>query len=80
MRPTSFIVITLFGLLPFAAVAQFVTSTNAPATKIENFEMQTNVIMVKGYGEIGTVTTGKVLLRCWARNRITSRREINYTA
>jgi len=58
MRPNYFIIFALFCLAPVAAVAQFITSTNGPATGIENFEMQTNVIIVKGYGEIGTVTTG----------------------
>lgn len=57
MRLNSLIIIASCGLLPFAAAAQLITSTNAPATEIENFEMQTNVIIVKGYGEIGTVTT-----------------------
>lgn len=67
MRLNSLIIVTLCGLFPFAAAAQLITSTNAPATEIENFEMQTNVIIVKGYGEIGTVTTGEGVISVLAK-------------
>ncbi len=41
-------------------------STNAPATKIENFELQTDTVIVKGYSQIGTINTsaGVVSVRC----------------
>ena len=70
MRPNYFIIIALCALAPFTAVAQFITSTNAPATVIENFEMQTNVIIIKGYGEIGTVTTGEGIISVLGKESI----------
>src|ERR1039457_14842 len=50
--------------LAFSSLAQDLT--NAPKTKIENFETQTGVIIVKGFGQIGSVTTsaGIISVRC----------------
>ena len=47
-----------------AAQAQY--STNAPATEIENFELRTDAVIVKGFSEVGTINTtaGVVTIRC----------------
>jgi hypothetical protein len=76
MRPTSFILITLCSLLPLMAHAQ--STTNAPATAIENFELQTDTLMVKGFGEIGSVSTqgGVVAVRCKESNNETTNRKL----
>jgi hypothetical protein len=64
MRPFSFILIAFCCALPFASRAQ--DTTNAPKTEIENFELQTGTVIVKGLDEIGSVTTsaGVVSVRC----------------
>jgi hypothetical protein len=74
MRPTSFIVIALSIVLALAAHAQDLIITNAPATEIENFEMQNDVIIVKGYDEIGSVTTGEgvISVRCKESDNVTA--------
>jgi hypothetical protein len=51
----SHIILIALCALPFATRAQ--SSTNAPATQIENFELQSDSIMVKGFGEMGSVAT-----------------------
>jgi hypothetical protein len=56
MRSIAFILIGLCGVLSLNASAQ--DSTNAPPTEIENFELRTDTVIVKGFGEIGSVTTG----------------------
>jgi hypothetical protein len=43
--------------LVFAARAQDTTTTNAPKTEIENFEAQTGTVIVKGFGQGGSLTT-----------------------
>ena len=40
-----------------ASVSRAQDTTNAPKTEIENFELQTGTVIVKGLGEIGSVTT-----------------------
>src|SRR5215469_10381632 len=55
MRSTHFLLIALSAALPVVTHAQ--TSTNTPATQIENFELQNDTIMVKGFGEMGSVAT-----------------------
>jgi hypothetical protein len=64
MRSIAFILIGLCGLLSFEASAQ--TSTNLPDTQIENFELRTDTVIVKGFTDIGSVTTGNgvVSVRC----------------
>ena len=42
-------------LLALPAGAQ---TTNAPATSIENFELQTGTVIVKGFSTVGTVSAG----------------------
>jgi len=76
MRPTSFILITLCSLLPLVSHAQ--SSTNAPTTEIENFELQSDTLMVKGYGEIGSVSTegGVVAVRCKESDNVTTSRKL----
>ena len=71
MRPTSFIFIVLCAALPLVSHAQY--QTNAPATQIENFELQPDAIMVKGFGDIGSVSTesGTVSVRCKESNNVT---------
>lgn len=76
MRPISFIVIVLFFVLSLAVTvhAQDFISTNAPATEIENFEMQNDVVIVKGYDEMGSVTTGEgvITVRCKESDNVTA--------
>ncbi|MGA2029328.1 MAG: hypothetical protein ABSG87_04560 [Verrucomicrobiota bacterium] len=50
--------------LAFVSRAQ--DATNAPKTEIESFELQTGTVIVKGLGEIGSVTTSTsvVSVRC----------------
>jgi hypothetical protein len=51
-------------LLAFTTCAQDVT--NAPKTEIETFEARTGTVIVKGLGQIGSVTTdaGVISVRC----------------
>ena len=71
MRPTFFILAALCTALPLVSLAQ--NSTNAPATEIENFELQPDTIMVKGFGEMGSVATegGTVSVRCKESSNVT---------
>jgi hypothetical protein len=64
MRSFHFSLIVLCSALMLAARAQ--DTNNLPKTEIENFEMQTGAVIVKGLGEIGSVTTsaGVVSVRC----------------
>jgi hypothetical protein len=72
MRPLSLILIALCTALPLALRAQ--ESTNAPATEIENFDLQNDAVIVKGTGDIGTLDTpaGTVFVRCKESDNITS--------
>lgn len=64
MRKFYVVLITVFCSFAFAARAQ--DTNNAPKTEIENFELQTGTVIVKGLGEVGSVTTsaGVISVRC----------------
>jgi hypothetical protein len=64
MRKFYFILIAICCSLAFASHAQ--DATNAPKTEIENFELKPDTVIVKGLGEIGSVTTsaGVISVRC----------------
>ncbi|HEX3627337.1 MAG TPA: hypothetical protein VH280_18165 [Verrucomicrobiae bacterium] len=64
MRSFPILFATLCAALPLAVKAQ--STTNAPATEIENFELQTDAVIVKGISQIGTLATdeGTILVRC----------------
>lgn len=72
MRPAIILVTTLCAALPLVAAAQ--NTTNAPATEIENFELQTDAVIVKGVGQIGTVATeaGPIVVRCKESTNVTT--------
>lgn len=76
MRPIPFILIALCSALPLVCRGQYLT--NAPATEIENFELQTDTLMVKGFGEIGSVSTqgGVVSVRCKESSNLTINRKL----
>lgn len=54
------------GCCAFALAAHAQNSTNAPATEIENFEQQTDAVIVRGFSEVGTINTtaGVISIRC----------------
>ncbi|MGO8764884.1 MAG: hypothetical protein ACLQSR_07075 [Limisphaerales bacterium] len=59
----------------FATQAQeILVSTNVPPTKIQNFELQTDTVLIKGYQETGTINTdgGVVSVRCKASTEATT--------
>jgi hypothetical protein len=64
MRPLQLLLAAVCSAFALAAPAQ--DTTNAPATKIENFELQPDTVIVKGFSQIGTITTsaGIVFVRC----------------
>lgn len=74
MRTTSLILLASIAL-PLTVAAQVVT--NLPATEIENFELSTDAVIVKGYGEVGTVNTsaGVVSVRCKESDNATTGRK-----
>jgi hypothetical protein len=76
MRSIVFILIGLCAALAFNAAAQ--DSTNAPATEIENFELQADTVIVKGFTEVGSVTTegGVVSVRCKESDDTTTGRRL----
>jgi hypothetical protein len=76
MRSICFILIGLCGVLVLNAGAQ--NSTNAPATEIENFELQTDTVIVKGFGQTGSVTTddGVISVRCKESHDVTTGRKL----
>jgi hypothetical protein len=76
MRPTFLTLIALCIALPLVSHAQ--TATNAPATLIENFELQSDSIMVKGFGDIGSVATegGAVSVRCKESNNVSANQKM----
>jgi hypothetical protein len=55
MRQFIFALIVIGCSLAFASRAQDVT--NAPKTEIENFEAQTGTVIIKGFGQGGSLTT-----------------------
>ncbi|HEY3761210.1 MAG TPA: hypothetical protein VGN23_05635 [Verrucomicrobiae bacterium] len=70
------------GCCAFAFTLHAQNSTNAPATEIENFELQTDAVIVKGYSEVGTISTdaGVVSVRCkQSSNAATGRAEYGIT-
>ena len=71
MRPIHFILTVCCVVLPLVAGAQ-VFSTNLPATEIENFELQTGAVIVKGFSDVGSVTTegGVVSVRSKESNNV----------
>jgi hypothetical protein len=64
MRPFQLLLIT--ACCAFAITVHAQISTNLPATEIENFELQTDAVIVKGFSEVGTINTaaGIVSVRC----------------
>jgi hypothetical protein len=64
MRSISLVFLTVCCALPFVSRAQVLT--NPPPTEIQNFELQSDTVMVKGFGEMGSVSTdaGVVSVRC----------------
>lgn len=56
--------IAVYCSFVFAVRAQ--DTTNAPKTEIENFEAQTGMVIIKGFGQVGVVTTstGVISVRC----------------
>ena len=59
MRKFCVVLIAACCSLTFASRAQDTTNTtNAPMTEIENFEAQTGTVIVKGFGQGGSLTTG----------------------
>jgi len=76
MRQFAWVLIVIGGSLAVAAHAQ--NATNAPPTEIENFEMQTDTVIVKGFEQVGSMTTsgGTLWVRCKeSANEATGRRE-----
>jgi hypothetical protein len=63
MRKFSIVLIAAVGALTFAARAQ---DTNALKTEIGLFESQTGVVIIKGFGVVGSITTGAadISVRC----------------
>jgi hypothetical protein len=58
MPKFSLILIATCCSLAFASRAQDTTTTNVFKTEIENFEAQTGTVIVKGFGQGGSLTTG----------------------
>jgi len=61
-----FCVVLIAACCSFAFASRAQDTTNAPKTEIENFEAQTGTVIVKGLGEIGSMTTsaGVISIRC----------------
>ena len=53
-------------VITLLATATYAQETNAYKTRIESYEAQTNTVIIKGYGQIGSfsVTSGTVTVRC----------------
>ena len=68
MRKFCVVIIAAGCLLAFAAHAQ---DTNALKTQIGIFESQTGVVIIKGFGQIGSVSTGGAVIsvRCKESSR-----------
>jgi len=70
------------GCCAFVFAARAQESTNLPPTEIENFELQTDAVIVKGFNEVGTISTsaGVVSVRCkQSANTATGRVEYGIT-
>jgi len=63
MRKFCVVLIAVVCALAFAARAQ---DTNALKTEIGIFESQTGVVIIKGFGQVGSITTGSAIIsvRC----------------
>ncbi len=59
-----FLVSIAIGLLAFGARAQ---DTNALKTEIGLFESQTGVIIIKGFGQVGSISTGGAVISVRAK-------------
>ncbi len=73
MRSPLFVLIAICGASPLASRAQM--STNPPPpTEIQNFELQNDTVIVKGFGDIGSVTTeaGNISVRCKESDNVTA--------
>ncbi|MGH8022523.1 MAG: hypothetical protein ACRED1_02995, partial [Limisphaerales bacterium] len=72
MRSILLLSMALAAALPLAVTAQ--SSTNAPATEIESFDLQTDAVIVKGTGQIGSIATeaGTILVRCRESDNVAS--------
>jgi hypothetical protein len=76
MRQIALVLMAMGCSLALAMRAQ--DTTNLPPTEIENFELQTDVVIVKGFEQAGSMTTsaGVISVRCKeSANAITGRRE-----
>jgi hypothetical protein len=65
MKPFKSILITTF-CLPLLISTVLAQETNAPRTRLEVFEAQTGVVIIKGSGETGSMSagTGTVVVGC----------------
>jgi hypothetical protein len=63
MRPFCLVLIAACSL---AVTSRAQDTTNALKTEIENFEAQTGTVIIKGFGQVGSVATGAgiVSVRC----------------
>lgn len=72
MRSIPFILILLCGATQLASRAQVLT--NPPPTEIQNFELQNDAVIVKGFGEIGSLAIdgGNLSVRCKESDNVTT--------
>jgi hypothetical protein len=71
------IAVIIFTICAFAVQAQDAT-TNALKTEIENLEAQTNTIIVKAFGAVGSVSisSGTLAIRCKETSDVTHGRKL----
>lgn len=72
MRPIPFTIIAICCASSLTIHAQ--VSTNTPPTEIQNFELQNDAVIVKGFNDIGSVTTetGAISVQCKESDNITA--------
>lgn len=74
MRSAPFIltILCLCAALPLVSRGQ--SCTNPPPTEIQNFEMQPDAVIVKGVGQIGSISTeyGTLVVRCKESDNVTT--------
>lgn len=72
MRSTPILLTILCAALPLLSHAQ--SCTNPPPTEIQNFEIQPDVVIVKGVDQIGSIATetGTIQVRCKESDNVTS--------
>lgn len=65
MRPIPLIIAVICCALPLASHSQVLTNP-PPPTEIQNFELQNDTVIIKGFGDIGSVAIdgGTVSVRC----------------